>query len=123
MEENTDINHHDDTPAPAKQDIITDRSSHDIEAGSHEQIHTLDARIKTNNHKILSVNGFSYRRLLEKEELEDCEENNTIVMEDLTIETCDVTVKDKSGSKFIVKLKLVKDHAVSTFLIFLSLLK
>ena len=70
------------------------------------------------------MNGLSYRRLLEKEELEDCEDN-TIVMEDLTVETNDVTVRHNNGrpSKFMVKLKLVRDHAVSTFLIFLSLLK
>ena len=123
VEENIDINHDGDTLATAKEDIITDQNSHDIEAGSHGDTHTLDAHIETNNHKILSVNGLSYRKLLEKEELEDREENNTIVMEDFTVETCDVTVKHKSGSKFMVKFKLVKDHAVTTFLIFLSLLK
>ena len=122
--EETDINHDDDDASvTARQDVITNHSSHDIEAESHRHARTLDAHKETNNHKILSVNGLSYRRLLEKEELEDCEENNTIVMEDLAVETCDVTIKHKSRSKFMVKLKLVRDHAVATFLIFLSLLK
>ena len=133
MEENTDING--DTSATVKQDIIADQSSHDLEAGSHDHSHTLDVHIDTGNHKKdvhidtgnhkkLSVNGLSYRRLLEKEELEDCEDN-TIVMEDLAVETSDVIVRHNNGrpSKFMVKLKLVRDNAVSTFLIFLSLLK
>ena len=110
-----------DAPATAN---LTDQSSHDLEAESHDHSRTLDVHIDNSNHKKLSVNGLSYRRLLEKEELEDSEDN-TIVMEDLAVETCVATIKHKNGisSSFMVKLKLVKDHAVSTFLIFLSLLK
>ena len=113
-----------------KQDMITGRSSHDLEARSHDlearshdHDNTLNAQRNNNKPKKLSVNGLSYRRLLEKEELEDCEEN-TIVMEKLSVETSDATAKHKSKKcSFIVKLKSVKDHATSTLLILLSLLK
>ena len=47
-------------------------------------------------------------------------------MEDLAVdEISSVTIKHKSGkfSDFIVKLKLVRSHITSTFLILLSLLK
>ena len=113
-----------------KQDMITGRSSHDLEARSHDlearshdHDNTLNAQRNSNKPKKLSVNGLSYRRLLEKEELEDYEEN-TIVMEELSVETSDATAKHKSKKcSFIVKLKSVKDHATSTLLILLSLLK
>ena len=104
-----------------------DQSSHDLEAGSRDCNHVLDVHTdssKQSSKQKHSVNGFSYRRLLEQEEMED-NKLSTIVMEDLTVETSDVIVQHKIGklSYFILKLKLVKDHAISTFLILLSLLK
>jgi len=106
-----------------RQDMITGRSSHDLEARSHDHDNTLNAQRNNNKPKKLSVNGLSYRRLLEKEELEDCEKN-AIVMEELSVETSDATAKHKSKKcNFIVKLKSVKDHVTSTLLILLSLLK
>jgi len=71
------------------------------------------------------VNGLSYRKLLEKEELKDCNED-TIVMEDLTIQTSDVIVKKENGGtflKFKTKLWSIKSQFTSTFLIFLSLIR
>ena len=105
-----------------------DQCSLDLEARSHDHNHGLEAHVditKHSNKKKVSVNGLSYRRLLEKEELEDSEEN-TIVMEDLAVdEISSVTIKHKSGkfSDFIVKLKLVRSQITSTFQILLSLLK
>ena len=141
----------DDTAPAATQDIITSQSPHDLEAGScsleagsqdhearshdhearshdHEagsQDHdiTLNAQRDNSELKKLSVNGLSYRKLLEKEELEDCEEN-TIVMEELSVERSDATAIRKSKrSNFIAKLKFMKDHATSTLVVLLSLLK
>ena len=135
FEENTANN--DNTPPTAEQDLITDQQplhlearmhnlesgSQDLEAGSHDHDHALDTHIDNSNFNKLSMNGLSYRRLLEKEELEDCEEN-AIVMEELSVDTDDVTGKHKSKKySFIAKLKSVKDHATSTLLILLSLLK
>ena len=104
-----------------------DQSSHDLEAGSHDCNHVLDVHTdssKQSSKQKHSVNGFSYRRLLEQEEMED-NKLNTIVMEDLTVTTSDVIVEHKIRklSYFILKLKSVKHHAVSTFLILLSLLR
>ena len=122
MEDSTIVNG--DIPVGAKQD----QCSLDLEAGLHDHNHALEPHVeitKHSNKKKVSVNGLSYRRLLEKEELEDSEEN-TIVMEDVAVdETSSVTIKHKSGkfSDFIAKLKLVKSQITSTFLILLSLLK
>ena len=111
--------------AVAQNDNITDQSSHDLEARSHDDNdYTVNTNIK-NCHKQkqkLSVNGLSYRRLLEKEEMEDNCEESVITMEDLTVETSDVAVK-QNGSNVLRKLKSVKNQATSTFLIFISLLK
>ena len=97
--------------------------SHDHGAGSQDHDITLNAQRDNNKLKKLSVNGLSYRRLLQKEELEDCEEN-AILMEELSLETNDATtINNSKKSNFIAKLKFMKDHATSTLVILLSLLK
>ena len=113
MEDSTIVNG--DIPVGAKQD----QCSLDLEAGSHDHNHAL---AKHSNKK--TVNGLFYRKLLEKEELEDSEEN-TIVMEDDAVDESSVTIKHKSGklSDFIVKVKLVKSQITSTFRILLGLVK
>ena len=102
-----------DKTSTIKQDTMTDQSSHDLEAGSHEH--------KDSSKQKLTVNGFSYRKLLE-EEMEDSSKQDTIVMEDLAAETSDGMVKQKN-SNLMGRLKLVKDQITSTLLILISLLK
>ena len=114
MEDSTIVNG--DIPVGAKQD----QCSLDLEAGSHDHNHAL---AKHSNKK--TVNGLSYRKLLEKEELEDSEENTIVMEDDAVDERSSVTIKHKSGklSDFIVKVKLVKSQITSTFRILLSLVK
>ena len=114
MDETNSINDDDnDKTFTIKQDAIADQSSHDLEAGSHEH--------KDSSKQKLSVNGFSYRKLLE-EEMEDSSEQDTIVMEDLAAKTSDGMAKQRN-SNLMRRLKLVKDQVTLTLLILISLLK
>ena len=118
-----------DIPPGAKQEQNSpnlETGSHDHNhAGSHDHNYALETHIditRTSKKHKVTVNGLSYKRLLEKEESEE----NTIVMEDLAVdETSSVTIEHKSRkfSNFMVKLKLIKSQVASTFLILLSLLR
>ena len=102
-----------DKASTGKQDVVVDQNLHDHEAESHEHK-------DTNGHNVQFImNGLSYRKLLEKEEMEECEEDRIIVMEDLTVVTSDAIAE----TKFKGRLKLVKDQVTSTFLILIGLLK